>query len=149
MVLVNGGSAMAAEIVAASLRDNKRAKIIGTRSAGRTGEIQLLELGKSGNSAGAVLLTTRRYLAPLGDIIDGKGVIPDVAVEQAALDAACRDTDLQTIEGLCSPRTADADTQLLWAHALVQNTFGFCRDPLTNCGRTGFVSMQAGSVERT
>ncbi len=120
-VLINGGSAMAAEIAAAALRDNKRAILVGTRSAGRTSERQLIELGKSPGQTGAVLLTTRRYSAPAGDTIDGKGLIPDIPVEQSAPDSACRDTDVQSATGVCAPRPAAADTQLLWAHVLVRD----------------------------
>ena len=123
VVLINGGSAMAAEIVAAALRDNKRATIVGTRSAGRTGERQLIELGKPSGQAGAILLTTKRYMTPAGTVIDGKGLVPDVVVEQAAASGECRDTDIQSPEGICLPRLIARDTQLVWAQVLVTGRF--------------------------
>ncbi len=78
VVLINGGSASASEIVAGALQDHKRAKIIGTRSFGKGSVQTIIPLG--GN--GAIRLTTARYYTPSGQSIQAKGIIPDVVVEQ-------------------------------------------------------------------
>jgi carboxyl-terminal processing protease len=79
IVLVNGGSASASEIVASALQDNKRATILGTRSFG-SGSVQtIIPLG-SGN--GALRLTTARWFTPSGRSIQAKGIVPDIEVLQ-------------------------------------------------------------------
>jgi carboxyl-terminal processing protease len=79
IVLINGGSASASEIVAGALQDHKRATIIGTRSFGK-GSVQTLIPLRSGN--GALLLTTARYFTPSGRSIQAKGIAPDIEVMQ-------------------------------------------------------------------
>jgi carboxyl-terminal processing protease len=78
IVLINGGSASASEIVAGALQDHKRATIIGTRSFGKGSVQTIIPLG--GN--GAIRLTTARYYTPAGRSIQAKGIDPDVVVEQ-------------------------------------------------------------------
>jgi carboxyl-terminal processing protease len=79
IVLINGGSASASEIVAGALQDQKRATILGTRSFGKGSVQTIIPLG-SGN--GALRLTTARYFTPSGRSIQAKGIVPDIEVLQ-------------------------------------------------------------------
>jgi carboxyl-terminal processing protease len=79
IVLINGGSASASEIVAGALQDHKRATILGTRSFGKGSVQTIIPLG-SGN--GALRLTTARYFTPSGHSIQAKGILPDIEVLQ-------------------------------------------------------------------
>jgi carboxyl-terminal processing protease len=79
IVLINGGSASASEIVAGALQDQKRATILGTRSFGKGSVQTIIPLG-SGN--GALRLTTARYYTPSGRSIQAKGISADVEVLQ-------------------------------------------------------------------
>src|SRR5271154_2786369 len=90
IVLINGGSASASEIVAGALQDHKRATLIGTRSFGKGSVQTIIPLG-AGN--GALRLTTARYYTPSGRSIQAKGITPDIEVLQNVPDDLKSQTD--------------------------------------------------------
>jgi carboxyl-terminal processing protease len=90
IVLINGGSASASEIVAGALQDHKRATLVGTRSFGKGSVQTIIPLG-AGN--GALRLTTARYFTPSGRSIQAKGIVPDIEVMQSVPDDLKSQTD--------------------------------------------------------
>src|ERR1700727_146721 len=90
IVLINGGSASASEIVAGALQDRKRATLVGTRSFGKGSVQTIMPLG-AGN--GALRLTTARYFTPSGRSIQAKGIVPDIEVMQSVPDELKSQTD--------------------------------------------------------
>ncbi|MFW5679966.1 MAG: S41 family peptidase, partial [Pseudomonadota bacterium] len=96
VVLINGGSASASEIVAGALQDHRRAIVMGTQSFGK-GSVQTI-MPISGQ--GAIRLTTARYYTPAGTSIQATGIVPGIEVKQATLavednGAARREADLR------------------------------------------------------
>ena len=90
IVLINGGSASASEIVAGALQDQKRGTILGTRSFGKGSVQTIIPLGL-GN--GALRLTTARYYTPSGRSIQAQGIKPDIEVlEQVPKDVQSRES---------------------------------------------------------
>jgi carboxyl-terminal processing protease len=80
VVLINSGSASAAEIVAGALQDRGRAVVLGRRSFGKGSVQSVIPLGSPVESLGALRLTTQRYYTPSGGSIQGRGIMPDLLV---------------------------------------------------------------------
>jgi carboxyl-terminal processing protease len=112
VVLINGGSASASEIVAGALQDHKRAILVGTKSFGK-GSVQTIIPVAGG---GAMRLTTARYYTPSGRSIQALGIEPDIAVQQAKLEKIAqgpglREADLKgaLINDTIKPQDKDKD----------------------------------------
>jgi carboxyl-terminal processing protease len=132
VVLVNGGSASASEIVAGALKDNKRAVIMGETTFGKASVQAILPVG---NGSTAVKLTIARYFTPSGYLMQNKGIVPDVVVEQATIvpvdkGLTTREADLgkhltnpngdQPAQEVIKPADAKSDYQLNQALALLK-----------------------------
>jgi len=81
VVLVNGASASASEIVAGALQDHKRAVVIGTQTFGKGSVQTIIPIRTEGDNPAAIKLTTARYYTPSGRSIQAKGIVPDLMVE--------------------------------------------------------------------
>ncbi len=101
VVLINGGSASASEIVAGALQDHRRAIVVGTKSFGK-GSVQTLIPLKG---EGAMRLTTARYYTPSGRSIQSLGVMPDIVVNQPVVDPLAEGTEAKAAEDQTKQRT--------------------------------------------
>ncbi|MEO8628636.1 MAG: S41 family peptidase, partial [Betaproteobacteria bacterium] len=109
VVLVNGGSASASEIVAGALQDHKRAIVMGTNTFGKGSVQTILPLGNNT----AIKLTTARYYTPNGRSIQAKGIVPDILVEEATIaeiDPALRMREADLERHLSNPTDKDTPT---------------------------------------
>ena len=144
VVLINGGSASASEIVAGALQDHHRARLVGTRSFGKGSVQTVMPLG----SYGALRLTTARYYTPSGRSIQAKGIEPDMVVEEALPDELKHEAEAEGFHGEADlrghlkgeyegaeakqdeqtgsssyvPKDKDNDTQLKFALGLLRGT---------------------------
>ena len=109
IVLINGGSASASEIVAGALQDHKRATLVGTRSFGKGSVQTIIPLG-AGN--GALRLTTARYFTPSGRSIQAKGIEPDIKVLQEVPDNLKAQTDVKGEASLRGHLKAEGSEEL-------------------------------------
>src|SRR5216683_2212261 len=108
IVLINGGSASASEIVAGALQDHKRAIMVGTRTFGKGSVQTIIPLGQG---TGALRLTTARYFTPSGRSIQAKGIVPDIEVLQDVPDELKARTDTRGEASLRGHLKAEGDEQ--------------------------------------
>ena len=104
VVLVNGGSASASEIVAGALQDHERAHVAGTQSFGKGSVQTILPL----NSQTAIKLTTARYYTPNGRSIQAKGIAPDIIIEETENGSSVRVREIDLLGHLGSSDTEPA-----------------------------------------
>jgi len=109
IVLINGGSASASEIVAGALQDNKRATLVGTRSFGKGSVQSIIPLGAG---SGALRLTTARYYTPAGRSIQAKGIVPDIeCLQEVSEDVKARSPEIRGESSLHGHLKADGEEQ--------------------------------------
>jgi len=132
VVLVNGGSASASEIVAGALQDYKRAVILGTQTFGKGSVQSILPLPNST----AIKLTTARYYTPSGRSIQAKGIAPDFLVEETA-------------DGVSTARVREADLNkhLSASPGAAEDKPGEGRDPSSDARARERKPIQFGSPE--
>jgi carboxyl-terminal processing protease len=123
VVLINGGSAAKAEIVAGALKDNHRATVVGTRSFGEGWDSTTVPLGPN---KGALRLATGHYITPSGRLIQSNGIVPDVEAPQDVPDALkvkptakTKDKDQPALQSYIPPDPS-ADKALTAAYALLR-----------------------------
>ncbi|MGA8156475.1 MAG: S41 family peptidase [Rhodoplanes sp.] len=110
IVLINGGSASASEIVAGALQDHKRATALGTRSFGKGSVQTIIPLG--GAAKGALRLTTARYYTPGGRSIQAKGIVPNIeSLQEVPEEVKAGSADVRGESSLPGHLKADGEEQ--------------------------------------
>jgi len=138
VVLINGGSAAKAEIVAGALKDNHRATVVGTRSFGEGWDSTTVPLGPN---KGALRLATGHYITPSGRLIQSNGIVPDIEAPQDVPDdlkvkatAKTKDKDQPALQSYIPPDPS-ADKALTAAFALLRKTTADARPSPANVAR--------------
>jgi carboxyl-terminal processing protease len=126
VVLVNGGSASASEIVAGALQDHKRATIMGTQTFGKGSVQTIMPLGNST----AIKLTTARYYTPNGRSIQAKGIEPDIMVEDPDQPQGGRVREADLVKHLESERSGKSEAEKPAAKPQAQPTSNPDRKPI-------------------
>ena len=119
VVLVNGGSASASEIVAGALQDHHRAVVMGQQTFGKGSVQTILPLGNST----AIKLTTARYYTPGGRSIQAKGITPDIPLEDAVSDRGLKLREADLTKHLIDSATTDKDKEKAVAIAVQKYSF--------------------------
>jgi carboxyl-terminal processing protease len=119
VVLVNGGSASASEIVAGALQDHQRAVVMGQQTFGKGSVQTILPLGNNT----AIKLTTARYYTPGGRSIQAKGITPDIPLEDALTDRGLKLREADLTKHLIDSATTDKDKEKAVATAVQKFNF--------------------------
>src|SRR4051812_46279135 len=119
VVLVNGGSASASEIVAGALQDHHRAVVMGQQTFGKGSVQTILPLGNNT----AIKLTTARYYTPGGRSIQAKGITPDIPLEDAVSDKGLKLREADLTKHLIDSATSDKDKDKAVATAIQKFNF--------------------------
>ena len=111
VVLINGGSASASEIVAGALQDHKRGILMGTASFGKGSVQTIIPV----SSRGAIRLTTARYFTPSGRSIQAKGIDPDIYVPQSKVEVIENNNSRKesNLRGHLDEKSSESDTNVI------------------------------------
>ncbi|MBE8182350.1 MAG: S41 family peptidase [Candidatus Portiera sp.] len=109
VILINGGSASASEIVAGAIQGHDRGVIVGTKSYGKGTVQSIVELSPNA----AIKITTARYMTPDGTIIDGIGIYPDIVIERRDLSEKGKAADLKAHQAQVKRGSFSKDAQAI------------------------------------
>src|SRR6476620_11151266 len=140
VVLVNGGSASASEIVAGALQDHQRAVVMGQQTFGKGSVQTILPLGNNT----AIKLTTARYYTPSGRSIQAKGITPDIPLEDAQTDRGLKLREADLTKHLIDSATTDKDKEKAVATAVQK--FNFKPTPRPQDGDEKTLTPEPGEI---